>query len=84
MTTNGVETEYEQVAEVNYRVLAKREERRDEIYSTLQALADKIIDEAINNALDRVKTALINSGSGNSKTSGGTEGKRKRGRPRKS
>lgn len=78
METNG--TEYEQIAEVNYRVLAKREEKREEIYSLLQTLADNIIDEAINNALEKVKLALVNSGR---VTSGGTEGKRKRGRPRK-
>lgn len=83
METNG--TEYEQIAEVNYRVLAKREEKREEIYSLLQTLADNIIDEAINNALDKVKSALVNSGrNAVSVTSGGTEGKRKRGRPRKS
>lgn len=82
MTTNGVETEYEKVAEVNYRVLAKREEKRDEIYSLLQTLADSIIDEAIDAALNKVKSALISSGV--RETSGGTEGKRRRGRPKKS
>lgn len=83
MTTTENNGEYNRVAELNYRVLSTREEKREEIHTMLQTLADQIIDQAIESALERVKSALINSGETMRTTSGGTEGKRKRGRPKK-